>query len=140
MTDLRDLRERIATAPVGDLAAVIGQLEELKATAWARLTAPVMLPTSTPTGLVDAARMAGILGTPENWVRDKARAGALPFVRLGHYMRFEPAVVVEAVRQLRLQHNGRLRRVRKHPPKQHGATAGVHRVSKTSDGGERVQP
>jgi hypothetical protein len=74
--------------------------------------------------------MAGLLGTPENWVRDKARAGVLPFVRMGHYVRFEPAAVIDAVRKLRLSgprsHNGQLR-----APKKHMETRGGRRgVSK----------
>jgi excisionase family DNA binding protein len=42
-------------------------------------------------GLVDAAAAAELLGVPETWVRAEARADRIPHVRLGRYVRFEPA-------------------------------------------------
>src|SRR5579885_1019271 len=39
-------------------------------------------------GLLDAPELAKRLGVPESWVREQARLGKLPFIRLGHYVRF----------------------------------------------------
>ena len=39
-------------------------------------------------GLLDAPELAKRLGVPESWVREQARIGKLPFIRLGHYVRF----------------------------------------------------
>ena len=39
--------------------------------------------------LLTAPQLAKLWGVPESWVRDQARMGNLPHVRLGHYMRFK---------------------------------------------------
>jgi len=36
--------------------------------------------------LLDAKEIAERLGVPETWVRDQARSGAIPHVRLGKYV------------------------------------------------------
>ena len=43
--------------------------------------------------LLDAKAIADRLGVPESWVRESARSGAIPHVRLGRYIRFDPADV-----------------------------------------------
>lgn len=43
---------------------------------------------SAEAGLLDAPELAKRLGVPESWVREQARLGRLPFIRLGHYVRF----------------------------------------------------
>jgi excisionase family DNA binding protein len=43
--------------------------------------------------LLDAKQIAALLGVPETWVRDQARVGAIPHVRLGKYVRFDRADV-----------------------------------------------
>lgn len=40
--------------------------------------------------LLDAKEVAARLGVSESWVREAARTGALPCVRLGRYVRFDP--------------------------------------------------
>jgi excisionase family DNA binding protein len=40
--------------------------------------------------LVDAAVAGELLGVPASWVLAQARAGRIPHVRLGRYVRFEP--------------------------------------------------
>jgi excisionase family DNA binding protein len=40
--------------------------------------------------LVDAAAAGELLGVPASWVLAQARAGRIPHVRLGRYVRFEP--------------------------------------------------
>jgi excisionase family DNA binding protein len=39
-------------------------------------------------GLLGAPELAKRFGVPESWVREQARLGNLPFLRLGHYVRF----------------------------------------------------
>ena len=43
--------------------------------------------------LLDAAELAERLAVPESWIRESARSGALPCVRLGRYVRFVAADV-----------------------------------------------
>jgi excisionase family DNA binding protein len=43
--------------------------------------------------LVDAADAARLLSVPKSWVLAEAKAGRIPHVRLGHYVRFDPAVL-----------------------------------------------
>ncbi|HUG63651.1 MAG TPA: helix-turn-helix domain-containing protein [Gaiellaceae bacterium] len=43
--------------------------------------------------LLDAAAIAERLGVPKTWVLDSARSGAMPCVRLGRYVRFDPVDV-----------------------------------------------
>jgi excisionase family DNA binding protein len=43
--------------------------------------------------LLDAKEIADRLGVPASWVRDSARSGAMPCVRLGRYVRFDLADV-----------------------------------------------
>ena len=39
--------------------------------------------------LVDAQAVADRLGVPVSWVRDQTRSGAMPFVELGRYRRYD---------------------------------------------------
>ena len=43
--------------------------------------------------LLDAIEVAERLGVPVSWVRESARSGAIPCVRLGRYVRFDMADV-----------------------------------------------
>jgi excisionase family DNA binding protein len=38
--------------------------------------------------LMSAPDLAKLFGVPESWVREQARLGNLPFIKLGHYVRF----------------------------------------------------
>lgn len=60
--------------------------------------------------LLTAAEVAELLAVPERWVRDHAREGDVPSVRLGRYVRFRREAVVEWVEESE-------RRSRKHVPK-----------------------
>jgi excisionase family DNA binding protein len=40
-------------------------------------------------GLVDAAVVAKQLGVPKSWVLESARSGAIPYIKLGRYVRFD---------------------------------------------------
>ena len=46
-------------------------------------------PKSDKNELLTAPQLAKLWGVPESWVREQARMGNLPHVRLGHYMRFK---------------------------------------------------
>ena len=62
--------------------------------------------------LLDAKAVAERLGVPESWVRESARSGAIPHVRLGRYVRFDLADVeawIESCKQ-----PGRVIRLRSH--------------------------
>ena len=89
MVDLRTLRELIESAPASELPAVIGELETLKAAAWARLTLPAtpQVPASQGADLT-AEDLAALFNTPKSFWYEQARKGAVPHVRLGHYVRF----------------------------------------------------
>ena len=58
-----------------------GAVEELPA---------VVAPSPEADRLVDAAVAGELLGVPASWVLAQARAGRIPHVRLGRYVRFEP--------------------------------------------------
>lgn len=112
----------VEATPTAELPALIGQLATAQALALQRLAAPP--PVVDQARLVDAAEMAGILGTPTNWVSDAGRAGRIPVVRLGHYVRFNPAEVLEAVRKL--------------PPSHDRAFCGVKTTQERRGGNRRV--
>jgi excisionase family DNA binding protein len=44
--------------------------------------------------LLDAKAAAALLSVPESWVRQEARAGRLPHVPLGRYVRFQRSELV----------------------------------------------
>ena len=54
-----------------------------------------------PDRLLDAGEVAKLLNVPATWVAEAARAGRIPHVRLGRYVRFEHLAVLEWVAQNR---------------------------------------
>src|SRR3954452_21851173 len=48
-----------------------------------------------PARLMDAAAVAELLAVPASWVLAEARAGRIPHVRLGRYVRFSEASLFE---------------------------------------------
>lgn len=52
--------------------------------------------TSTP--LIDASAAGALLGVPASWVLAEARAGRIPHIRLGRYVRFDPDEVLDWAR------------------------------------------
>ncbi len=87
--------------PPEDLPALVGALETAKAQAWTRLmverrAASAIIARSD--GLLDATAMAARLQVPVSWLREAARTGRIPSVRVGRYVRFDPAAVERAVR------------------------------------------
>jgi excisionase family DNA binding protein len=93
---LRDLIAAIASLDPVDAPAVLAAVA-------ARLAAdkPAPAPASTDGAatLVDAAQAAATLNVPESWLRSQSRAGKLPSVRLGKYIRFDIADVKRALRE-----------------------------------------
>jgi excisionase family DNA binding protein len=47
--------------------------------------------------LLTAGQLGQRLGVPESWVRSEQRAGRIPSVRLGRYVRFRPSDVDDAI-------------------------------------------
>ena len=58
---------------------------------------PAVEPASTV--LLDAKQIADKLGVPESWVRTEARAGRIPFIAIGKYVRFDMAAVRAALKE-----------------------------------------
>jgi excisionase family DNA binding protein len=50
---------------------------------------------------VDAKEMARRLDVHESWVRTEQRAGRIPFVQIGRYIRFRPSEVAFALKNWR---------------------------------------
>jgi excisionase family DNA binding protein len=51
------------------------------------------------TKLRDAHEIAERLGVPVSWVRESARSGAIPCIRLGRYVRFDESDVADWLEQ-----------------------------------------
>ncbi len=49
--------------------------------------APLLSPAIPP--LLDAKGAAELLNVPDTWISAQARAGRIPHVKLGHYVRFD---------------------------------------------------
>ncbi len=54
----------------------------------------------TQTNLVDVSEMASILRVPKSWIYQRTRQGqsAIPHVKLGIYVRFDPEEVIKFFR------------------------------------------
>lgn len=91
-----EILEEIATAAPGEIPVIVGELERLKAVAYARLTAPQPVKTEAPDTdrLVDFAEAGQILGIPEDRARDLGRAGDLAVIRIGKYRRVRLSAVL----------------------------------------------
>ncbi len=63
--------------------------------------------------LLDAGELAELLHVPKSWVLAQAREDAIPHVKLGRYVRFSRAVVLEWLAD---QHSGG-GAARKHRPR-----------------------
>ena len=55
-------------------------------------------PSSEPDELLTAKQVAVLWNVPETWVREQARMGKLPSIRLGHYVRFRRPDIEVALR------------------------------------------
>jgi len=111
MIDRTDLERLAHELPSTELPDFVADLERAKAVAWVRLATPPRPPQNG--GLVDAREMARLLDVPVGWLGDRARSGAIPSVKIGHYRRFSPPDVLEAVRRLPMSHDCQFRGVEK---------------------------
>ncbi len=100
LADLVEHPERVSALPVEAVPAMLGDLERLKATLWARLTLPQSNGQSTPDGdrLLDVKEAAAKLGVSEGWLyRSHSK---LPFtVRIGNKLLFSEAGIERYIRQ-----------------------------------------
>ncbi len=55
--------------------------------------------------LVNVDQMAEILGVPKSWIYERTRQGpmAIPHIKLGAYVRFEPEAVIKFFKDKQLQ-------------------------------------
>jgi hypothetical protein len=99
MIDARTLRGAVEATPTDQLPRLLGLFAELTAIAQQRLLAPEPPPKAQGDNLelVDATEMARRLDVPVSWVRERARAGRIPARKLGHYLRFDPRAVADAL-------------------------------------------
>lgn len=97
MTDLRPLHELIESMPTADLPPIIGELEALKARAWARMLTAAPTTQQAPTVSATADELAALHKVPRSFFYELARAGRIPSERLGRYVRFNPAAVERAL-------------------------------------------
>jgi excisionase family DNA binding protein len=91
LDDLAAHPERVATLPADAVEKLLVKHALLGGVLLGRLLAaqrPVAAEAPDKRRLLDAAAVAERLHVPETWVRDMARQGRLPSVKLGHYVRF----------------------------------------------------
>lgn len=82
--------------PTETLPDLVAGLEAAKAIAYARLIAPAPVPPCAPASDgadLTAEDLAALFNTPKSFWYEQARKGAVPHVRLGHYVRFNRAAV-----------------------------------------------
>jgi excisionase family DNA binding protein len=79
-----------------ELPTLMAELERAKAAAWARLSQPKMVKASAE--LIDAEEMARRTGLSKFGILDRARRKAIPAVRIGRLVRFDPDQVIAALR------------------------------------------
>jgi hypothetical protein len=94
LADLLTNPERLAAIPQGAIPSLLGELERLKATLWARMAMNpgAISPTPDQPELIDCPELAKRWRVPESWIRDCVRtrsADPIPCVRLGRYVRFQ---------------------------------------------------
>jgi excisionase family DNA binding protein len=96
---LADLIHAIGALTADELPAVAQALAGRMAAVLPRVVDTVPAPANATAGLVDAAQAAAALNIHESWLRSQARAGKLPFVQCGKYIRFDLADVKRALRE-----------------------------------------
>ena len=80
-----------ADVPFEEIPIVLGRIEAVKATLWARLATPSpVTPSRTPGQLLTIPQVAAQLGVGESYLYEQARLGKFPCVRMGRYVRVDP--------------------------------------------------
>ena len=99
LTDLLTDPGKAASLPLEAIPSLLGDLERLKATLWARLTVPqgngrkrraTFEQSESP--VIDSPELAQRWNVPESWIRDSVRSRSsdpIPCIRMGRYVRFE---------------------------------------------------
>jgi excisionase family DNA binding protein len=88
----------IDTAPREALPALALELAALQSRLAARMLAEAPAAgIAEEHALLNPKDMAARLGVAESWLREAARSGRVPCVRVGRYVRFDPAAVRRAV-------------------------------------------
>lgn len=82
--------------PATELAAAIGRCASAQARLLARLTTPAA-PAQPTDDVVDVASLSVELGLAPSWLRAQARAGKLPHLRCGKYIKFRRAEVLSTL-------------------------------------------
>jgi excisionase family DNA binding protein len=84
---IENLAQAVQTVPVGELPALLGQVERVKALGWSRmLTGPVSM-TGEAEELLTMAEAARRLSIPTSRAYELARQKKLPAVKIGKYVR-----------------------------------------------------
>ena len=105
---IREQPELVATLPLEAAQGLLDQANaDLAAVQTARDALLVRIATAggsstltsrqEPEPLVDAKEMSRMIAVDESWVRTEQRAGRIPFVHIGRYIRFRPSEVLSAL-------------------------------------------
>lgn len=92
---IQDIEQAIRTGPVTEIPALLGILEGVKASGWARLFAGPQTGQgeSTKQNALTAEQVAGILNVKPSFVYDMARQKKLKSYKVGKYIRFKESAV-----------------------------------------------
>ena len=82
-------------SPAAPLERTSSNLEAMASELAPLIAAHLAAATPDPEPLIDAEAAGALFGVPATWVRAQARAGAIPHLKLGHYVRFLPADLLE---------------------------------------------
>lgn len=102
-----DLTAWARNLPVESIPAALAQLAAVQSALAVRLMSNIsdaddgssaLSNRPEPESLVDAKEMARTLDVHESWVRTEQRAGKIPFVQIGRYIRFRPSEVLLALK------------------------------------------
>jgi excisionase family DNA binding protein len=98
---LTSLETLIHDADLENCAALIGDLEKIKAIAWGKIMGrPSANQNSQSNDLLTMAEVATRLSIPESKAYELARQGKLPAVRIGKYVRMSVQALLEYQTQL----------------------------------------
>lgn len=89
------LKQAASELPAEKLAEFLGELETAKAIAWSRLIVPAQ--PAHDEKLLDAEELAPIIDRPAWSVRDLARRGVIPAIKIGRLVKFRASAVVAAL-------------------------------------------
>lgn len=102
---LAELESQVETLGFEDCLVLLSDLERLKSRMWVRLMTLKLVTVEQARGqlthLLTIPQVAKIIGIPGGRVYELARQGRLPVVRVGKYVRVEPAKLEEFIEQHR---------------------------------------